>query len=616
MTQAQERAQALLRQGHALEDTGQPAEARRCYEAAAALTPDSPLPWLNVGNAFQKEGRRPDAMAATLRAVMLAPTFAPAHFNLGLLQRSSDPAAAEQSLRRALALDSGFADAALALADLLEASGRQDEARAELRRAVDMAPGRAAPAYNLALSCIECDELDDAHALLVRAIAAEPGFAPAHAALGNVLVRSGRARDAEAHYRRSLALDPRAHGTAASLLFSLTARDDLAPAELFAAHLEVAGAMERALPPATALPPASAHRRLRIGYLSPDFRAHAVALFIRPVLEHHDRSTFEVFCYDSGHVDHVLTRTFRALAEHWRDIAALDDEQAAACIRRDELDILVDLAGFTAGTRVWLFPRRCAPVQATWLGYLHSTGLVSADIRICDASTDPPGMTESLHTERLVRLPHSLWCYAPMHQSTPPIRPPRARDHVVFGSFNQFWKISERSVRMWCALLAALPDARLRVVGVPRGSVRARFLERIAAQGVDTGRVTLSGRLDVDAYFRAMADVDIALDTLPYNGGTTTLDALWSGTPLVALAGDRSVSRSGASILGTVGLPDLVAVDEAQYQAINMRLAQDHPWRAQLCASLHDRLAASPLMDAPGFTRDIEALFRTICRRP
>jgi protein O-GlcNAc transferase len=615
VTEPEEEVRRLIARGNELEDAGQFEQARVQYEDAARIAPGQPRPLLNLGNALRGQGRLVDAIAATRRAIAVAPAFAPGHFNLGLLLRQSgDLDAAEQALCNAIAFDHAFTDAAVALADLLAQRGRTDDACRELERAVDANPARAAAAYNLALLRIERDELDAAEWLLHRAVRAEPGFAPTYAALGNVCFRSRRAKEAEAWYRETLARDPGASDAATALLFSLTARDDLTAQQVYALHRELADRLERGIPQAP-LPAHAVRPRLRIGYLSPDFRAHAVALFIRPVLRHHDRSAFEVFCYDCGRDENALTAMFRGLAEHWRNIADLSDAEAAALIRRDELDVLVDLAGYTRGSRVLLFARRCAPVQASWLGYLHSTGLASADVRICDRHTDPPGVTESLHSERLARLPHSLWCYDAMHKTdaTGPTHVPSER--VVFGSFNQFWKISDASVALWLSILRQVPDARLVVIGVPAGTVMDAFREQLQQGGLGGGRVTLLPRLDIEGYFQAIGDVDIALDTLPYNGATTTLDALASGVPVVALTGDRSVARSGTSILRTLGMPELVAADPGEYVSINVRLARDRPWRERLRRALPEALARSPLMDAPGFTRDLEALYRRLAGR-
>lgn len=596
-------ASRLVEEGNDLEDRGLLAEAQALYRRAIAAAPHMPRPWLNLGNVLERQGQFDEAIEAATRAVAVAPGFAPAHFNLGrLLLARHREGEAETELRTALAQDPRFTDAALVLAGMLRAG--EDER--VLRGALAHAPDHPGAQYNLALLLMERDEFDEAEALLRNVLEHAPDFALACGALGNVCMKTGRAREAEAWHRRRWQADPRSPEAAAPFLFSLLARDDLTPEAVFAAHREAAAATEHACGARLHYRPRT---RIRVGYLSPDFRQHPVALFVEPVLAAHDRARFELFCYYNHAGDDAVTRRLMDLADHWRNVAGLAHADVAQHVRDDGIDVLVDLAGHTGESRLPVFPLRAAPVQATWLGYLHSTGFASADYRICDAQTDPPGTTEHLHTERLLRLPHSQWCYRPLHEgaAAPPARAPRAG--VVLGSFNQYWKASPACLAAWLAILREAPEASLRVVGVPAGRTREALLARAESAGVASERLTLLPRLGIREYFEALAQVDVALDTTPYNGGTTTLDALWMGVPLVALRGDRPLARGAASILTALGMPELVAADTAQYVEVNVRLVRDAAWRARLAGELRPRLAASPLMDGARFTRDLEALY-------
>ena len=255
-----------------------------------------------------------------------------------------------------------------------------------------------------------------------------------------------------------------------------------------------------------------------------------------------------------------MTRDLRSRVDHWRNIAAQDDDTAAGTIRDDDLDILIDLSGHAARSRILLFNQRCAPVQATWLGYLNTTGLRSVDFRICDRHTDPVGTAEAFNTEALLRLPDSQWCYLPVFDvPSAPAHEHRSPERIVFGSFNHASKMSERCIELWCRVLHEVPGSVIRVFAVPPGQATTALRRRFEQQGIDGGRVALHPRTNIDAYFAAIGDVDIALDTFPYNGGTTTFDVLWMQAPLVALAGDRPAARSGVSILSTLGLPELIA---------------------------------------------------------
>jgi protein O-GlcNAc transferase len=392
-----------------------------------------------------------------------------------------------------------------------------------------------------------------------------------------------------------------------SYLFSLNLRDDVDAPAVAKAHFAFGEAVGGRAPRRS--PVRSRAPRVRVGYVSGDLMKHPVGLFLRPLLRHHDRERFETFCYTNSHIEDELSAELRGASDHWRSIAGREDPWAEALIRADALDILVDLSGHTARNRLGLFARRPAPVQATWLGYLNTTGLEAMDYRICDAHTDPEGATEALNAETLVRLPHSQWCYAPYYD----VALDGAREAggpVTFGSFNQFVKVSDSGLDAWCEILRRVPESRLRVHGVPPGVTAEDFRGRLEARGVCGDRVTLTGRIAIHDYFAAIRAVDIALDSMPYNGATTTLDTLWMGTPVVALRGERAIGRGSYSIARAAGLEELVAYSPAEYVEANVRLAHDAPARAALRRCLRPRLEASPLMDGPRFTRDVEACYR------
>jgi predicted O-linked N-acetylglucosamine transferase (SPINDLY family) len=290
----------------------------------------------------------------------------------------------------------------------------------------------------------------------------------------------------------------------------------------------------------------------------------------------------------------------------------MSDHDVAIQVWRDVIDILVDLSGHTARHRLPVLAKHPAPVQATWLGYLNTTGLPEIGYRICDSHTDPAG-SEGLGTEALVRMPHSQWCYVPWYCAPLVAAPHESRPNaLVFGSFNQDRKISDECLRLWCRVLTRVPEAELLVLDFPQPAMRKAFLERIERLGGDPRRVTVRGRESIARYFETLGNVDIALDTFPYNGATTTLDTLWMGIPIVALRGSRGISRSGYSILRTLGLDELIAETPDEYVEINVRLALDRSWRARLRASLRTMMEKSPLMDAGGFTEALERRYRAM----
>ena len=572
----------LIDAGHALEDAGNFEAALARYNEAIAAAPGDYRGHMNAANALQRLGRRDEALTAQRRAVERAPDNARARFNLGaLLLARGEMVDAEAQLLRASELEPGMAEAAVLLADLYERAARFDEAEAQFARALSLAPQHAGIIRNFGMFCLRLGRSDEALRLVLRASA----------------------------------LDPEDSSIPGGLAFALNLATDLDAAEIADKHRQLGAQIERSAGPAFTTWPNDVDwaRRLRIGYVSGDFFIHPVALFLRPVLEHHDPQAVETFCYSSYPSDNDMARLLRRYTHNWRDISTLRDAEVVAQVRRDRIDILVDLSGHTDRNRLSVFACHPAPVQATWLGYLNTTGLPAMDYRICDRYTDPEGATEHLHTECLVRMPHSQWCYAPWPGVEQVVRPvPRRHDRVAFGSFNQVAKISDTCLRLWCEVLSRSPDSTLLVLDVRQPDIGKALLGRIERFGIDPARIDLRGRQSMVDYFAAIGSVDVALDTFPYNGATTTLDTLWMGTPVVALRGARGIARGCYSILATLGANELIARDEAAYVDINATLADDYELRQRLRRTLPQRLAASPLMDAVGFTTELESAYRNM----
>ena len=375
-----------------------------------------------------------------------------------------------------------------------------------------------------------------------------------------------------------MAIDPTLKNVESYMLFQLNLRADVEREWVAEAHRMAGAAITRASQPAFAAWSNSRDpdRRLRVGYVSGDFGFHPVGLFIQPMLENHDKTSVEVYCYSNNLTKNPTLDRARAAATVWRDIAGMDDNAVAAQVREDVIDILVDLSGHTDGNRLPVFAKHPAPLQLSWLGYLNTTGLAAMDYRICDRHTDPPGTTEHLHTERLLRLPHSQWCYVPWGNVPLVDRPhPEHADELVFGSFNHSRKLNPFSVDLWSRVLHRLPEARLVVLDIRDVKTRQTLLDRFAHNRVDTTRIELRGRENLANYYRAVGNVDIAFDAYPYNGATTSFDVLWMGVPFVALRGDRGIARGGASILSSLGLPRLVADSPDEYVEVNVKLAYD-----------------------------------------
>jgi predicted O-linked N-acetylglucosamine transferase (SPINDLY family) len=494
---------------------------------------------------------------------------------------------------------------------------RMGEAERAFLEVLRREPSNADALNLLGLIAYRRTHYDTALAYFDDALRSRSDVADFHANRGLALQDLGRSGEAEAAYRRAIALAPDVQRYGAMLLFLLSQAGTATPDALLAEHKRFAAAFVDALPkgdfPAARF--ADPGQRLRIAYLSGDFRMHAAAYFIEPLLAARDRSAFEVFCYQTIAESDERTSHFRALADHWEDVSARSDDDLVALIRAQEIDILVDLAGLTTGNRVTALGRRPAPVQISYLGYLATTGVQAIDYRITDARADPPGVADAWYTESLLRLPRSFWCFAPHEDMPAPLeRDPRDDAPIVFGAFNRLTKVRPQVLQLWGRLLARVPDSELWVLDVTSDEVHERVVAAVAAAGVESARIKTWSRLPAAPFWDRIRRADIALDTFPYNGGATTCESLWLGVPVVTRAGEMGFARSGASILGAVGLPELVASTDEQYLDIAAALATDRPRLRALQRGLRDRLRGSPLLDAPGFMRELEAAYRTVWR--
>jgi FkbM family methyltransferase len=461
----------------------------------------------------------------------------------------------------------------------------------------------------------------EAETTLLEAIALRPGYANAHNNLGSVYRNDGRAAEARDQFAQAIRLEPTHWGAWSNLLFVSQNIADLDPSALEADHRHFGQAVR-----AAGIEPRRAHgntpepeRILRVGLVSPDFKSHSVSYFIAGFLQHHDRRQVHVICYANQSAIDPRTELLQAWADGWHFVPELTDEQLADLVERDGIDVLIDLAGHTAGNRLLTFARRPAPVQVTWIGYPDTTGLDTIDYRITDAWADPPGLTEAHHTETLVRLDRGFLCFSPPETAPPPADPPCIRrGHVTFGSFNSLSKIDPVTVRLWSAILRRLPDSRLVLKSLAfddEGS-REHYTRQFASHGIAASRLTLLGKIpSQEAHLAAYADIDIALDCYPYHGTTTTCESLWMGVPVVTLAGRRHVSRVGVSLLSQVGHRELIADDEEAYIALAVAWATDPQRQARFRQRIREEMAASPLCDAERHAIDVETTLRNAWRK-
>jgi protein O-GlcNAc transferase len=512
-----------------------------------------------------------------------APDMPEAHYNMGFnLERLGDFIQAGECYRRALAFKPDYGEAINNLGHALGELGLWTEATEQFR----------------------------------HLIALKPDYAPAHNNLGNALLNQRRLADAVQSYRRALEINPNHSAAHSNLLFAFNHDPDLGPERIFLEHQNWARA--HAPPPDHARVnnggTRESNRRLRVGYVSGDFWDHAVAASFEILLEHHDRQQFEIHCYSNHHRNDAVTRRLRQLSDHWATIVEENDATAAERIRRDEIDLLVDLSGHTARNRLQLFAGKAAPVQITWLGYPNTTGLQAMDYRITDRIADPEGTADQLHTERLVRLNRCFLCYRPP-EDAPPVAatPARNRGYITFGSFNNLTKLTVDTIRVWCRILQAVADSKLflksRQLADP--AMQRELLAEFSLAGIEPDRILFSRRtLSKTEHLAAYGQMDLALDTFPYNGTMTTNEAMWMGVPVVTLRGNRHAARVGASLLTAVGLEELIANDEEHYASLAVAIGQDIERLSHIRTGLRNRMRQSALCDGPRFASAMEGAYR------
>jgi len=601
--------------GEAHRGRGQLIESISCYQRAIALAPDFGDAHSNLSLALRDTGRIAEAIAAGERAVALQPDSPGSLNNLGLaLHDAGRFDEAIGRFRRVLEINRDDADAAYNLGNALHASGRSDEAIACYQRALALRPEFPGALNNLGNVFKDRDQFDTAADIYRRALEIQPGHVASHVNLGNVFKELGQLDDSIQCYRRALAIQPDCLTAHCNVVYTLQfhpACDDATIAgehrlwnRQFAHPLK-----ELILPHANDRSP---NRRLRVGYVSPDFRFHSEAYFVVPLLEAHDHHQFEIHCYASLlRPDHVTERLRRAV-DVWHNVQGQSDHDLAQQIRRDGIDILVDLTMHMACNRLLVFARKPAPVQVTWLAYPGSTGLETMDYRITDHYMDPASVETPYYSEISLRLPECWVCYHPLTDE-PPVNPLPASNagQITFGCLNNFCKLNDEMLGLFGSALRAMEGSRL-ILLAPEGRPRERVIDRVCHQGVPRDRIEFVGRMSRPDYLKTYHRIDIALDTRPYNGITTTCDALWMGVPVVSLEGQTAAGRAGLGILSTVKLPELAVRSPEEFVRAAENLGSDLPRLTELREELRHRMQSSPMMDAQRFARNMENAYRTM----
>lgn len=523
---------------------------------------------------------------------------------------------AEALASEVVRVDPDYANAWNLLGAIALADDRCETGIRHFERAIALQPQNAEFHGNCGEACRRAGWLDDAIEHCRAAVLSDPAYAGAFYNLGVSLLAAGEVELARDALQDALALEPGSISPRSSLLFALCHLEKGDGKKILAEHQRWNEFHAQMFRPAQPPQPWSfgVAGKLRVGFVSADFRQHSLAYFIEPLFAHYDRQRFEFFCYSNTLKTDEVTARLRAQVADWHDITALPDDSAAALVAADKIDVLIDLSGHTARSRLLMFARKPAPVQITYVGYPNTTGLTAMDYRISDNFMDPPGVSDAMYTETVLRMPNSLWCYRPpaFAPGVNPL-PLLANGFATFGSPHSIAKINQSVIDLWAKVLARVPGSRLLMAGVPEGNTRLRLLEKFHRLGIEAVRIELLGKLNVDDYFKFYHRVDVVLDAFPYAGGTTTCESLWMGVPVISLAGEFGVSRAGVSLLSGAQMPEYVAVGATQFVAIAEGLSKDAQVLAGIRANLRNRLQRSSLMDEAGFTRAFEKLLISVC---
>ncbi len=557
-------------------------DAREAAEQLVADEPDRPEPYLNLGNVLVHTGKAKPAIKQYQKALELRPGYPEAHFNLASLMGSRDD----------LAAAIGYLE-------------RQIKERGESVQNM----GMLASAHQAAGHLTEAEEL------CRRILEKQPDNIMALITMGGCLSSGGNAAAALPLYERIVELDPNQTGMGSNVLFEINNISQMGRGELFRRHCEWAAHFEAPLLAQAdfSVRDRNPGRKLRIGYVSGDFVNHPVGFLLSDVLRYHDERAFEVHCFSMVVRAEEVLPQLREGADQWEDIFFTSDDELVEMIQKAEIDILVDLTGHTAHQRLLVFARRPAPVQAEWIGYFHSTGMKSIDYFITDPHTSPPGSGQ-LFSEIPVYMPHSRFCFGrPAHSPEVAPTPVEKTGSITFGSFNRLPKLTDGVVSSWARIMDAVPGSRLVLKAGPLAdtTARERLSGRFAQQGIPSDRLDMRESSPHTEMLNQYGDIDIALDPFPFNGGMTTLEALWMGVPVVTIAGNTVVSRQTVSALANLGVADALAFSDIEaYIQGAVALANDRARLATLRREMRSRMAASPLCQPEQFVRDLEALYR------
>lgn len=609
--------------GLVLTDLGRHDEALEAYESAVRVRPDYVMSYHHLAQGLWNRGKHSEAIARWRRVVELAPNYSEGHGSLCFaLSKMGQSSRALPHGERAVQLDPSSPDARVALAIAYGYTGRIEQGIQQLNEAIRLEPRHLAAMINLGWLLEASNQHDQAADYSRMALRIDPTNAQAMVNLSMSLCNLGELSSSLEWLRGALELDANHLQARSNLLGMVHFDPDVSREQLFEEHLKYDTALSarvggKRFNHTNSRDP---DRRLRIAYVSPDFKRHPVGVFIEAILRNHDRKSFAVSCYSTVRAEDDTTRRLRGLVDEWHDARELSDEELAGLIHRNAEDIAIDLAGHTSESRLPVFGYRPAPVQINYLGYVHTTGVSAIGYRITDPIVDPEGTSDRFYTEKLLRIP-CMFCYeAPREAPAVGPSPAEGMGFITFGSLNQPVKFNAQVLKLWARILDEVPGSKLALMCGTSGVGAKQMRERLAAQGVAEDRFIPIGRQNYDKYLGTYNAIDIVLDPFPASGHTTTCDALWMGAPVITIPGEAYVSRLSTDVLTQLGLTNLIAGDPDAYVKIAVELARDAERRGSLRQTLRERMRASTMMDGPAVTRDLEGAYRRAwgeyCRSP
>ena len=600
---------------------GDDIDALKLVKRAIELSPEKPDFYSGCGEIYFALGDCESAVDYFKKALGLKPDFIQAYYNLGkIYKKLGNLSEAAKNYKQAFELKPGSAELAFELGDILHDQGRYQESVAAFERAIELNPQHIKAYNNLGILYSDSGRLSEARECYKKVLEINPDVFEAYNNMGNIYKDMGSHEKALEQYEKALSLSPDYADANSNYLLCLNYQTEITQEDIFNAHKK--WGLQR-LSHLDITQPAykntfNPDRRLRIGYVSPDFRNHSVARFIEPVFANHNKDKFEIYAYSNSLQSDGFTERFKSVTDHWRDITFKNDEDAAEIIHEDNIDILIDLAGHTARNRLSVFFFRPAPLQLTYLGYPATTGLPAIQYRLTDTWADPPEISDQYYTETLIRLPHGFLCYQPPDENIDITELPGLTEPVTFGCFNNYAKINLPLIKLWSSILKQLPESRLllKASQFRDAELCESVLHYFEEQGINISRVELVRLVEsFEDHMSLYNKVDIALDTYPYNGTTTTCEALWMGIPVISLAGNSHHSRVGVSILSATGLPEFIAESPDNYVGIALSLANDKTKLSDYRKNIRGKVRKSSLTDARQFTLDLEQVYSDIWKK-